>query len=108
MKLAIKVEGEVVDVEPIRAVGLGLVCQIPPGPHRLACQALMFDSHAVDQRAFWHAWASLGGAGQGLIWEDGQPFHPAGAGPETRPRRSWALIRWLRWLADYLDRLIGG
>lgn len=101
MKLAIKFEGETLDAEPVSVLGLGLVCRLPSTERRLGASIFVTQWQADDPLAFWTAWESLGGAGEGLVWEDGSEFHPPIPPPARLPERFW-LVRLLRWLLRWL------
>lgn len=81
-------------VQPQRACGLGLLCHVPGGPHRVAMRQVLFSYAAVDQSAYWSAWRACGGAEQGLVFESGDPVVPAAERVITYPSR-WGRV----WLA---------
>ncbi len=100
--MTINLEGDKIEVEPQAVRGLGLLCKLPAGPHSLETSLIVMDWQASDPGAFWAAWERLGGAGQGLVWESGEPFKaPVQAVPglpAQSGRGKRAMPGWLKWL----------
>ena len=69
--LSIWYSGKLVDVAPVAAEGLCLLC-------RVGARGDVFritERNAVDRKAYWAAWKSFG---QEAVWEDdGSPFVPS-------------------------------
>jgi len=58
---------------PQRVQGLNLVCELI-APDGTAKTVIVQPSQAVDTVAFTSVWRSMGGMGQGIVWEDGEVY----------------------------------
>ncbi len=66
------INGQIVRVIPVTAVGTGLMCRVP-SKNKAMSQQIILEHSAADRDHFWDLWRHFGGR---AVWEDGTEFEP--------------------------------